>query len=140
MSISHHFTENSQIITCVLSGDENMTQINWEVLQGLNHTKLGTYHPHYGTHIMHQYKNIVNISGRQSPRQSSSSLSIKIASNESVQICCAFITFPSGKLEQCVDISKKDASIDASKEGNASILPFQWDTRFYNNMLGFVFS
>ncbi|NP_001373663.1 immunoglobulin domain-containing protein precursor [Danio rerio] len=116
VSISHRFTGDSQNITCVLLGDENMTQINWEILHGPNHTKLGTYHPHFGIHIMHNYKTKVEIKGRQSPRPSSSSLLIKIASNESVQICCAFITFPSGKLEQCVDISKKDASIDTSKK------------------------
>ncbi|XP_056124634.1 immunoglobulin domain-containing protein [Rhinichthys klamathensis goyatoka] len=114
VSISHSRDGDGQNITCVLSGDENMTQINWEMLRGPNRTKLGTYHPYFGTYINGDYKTTVKIQKKTSPRQSSS-LIIKVASNESVvHICCAFITFPSGKLEQCTDISKKDVSINAS--------------------------
>lgn len=90
-----------------------MTQINWEMLRGPNLTKLGMYHPDLGTYINDEYKTKVKIQQKTSPRQSSSLL-IKEASNESVHICCAFITFPSGKLEQCTDISKKDVRISAS--------------------------
>ncbi|XP_067299160.1 immunoglobulin domain-containing protein [Pseudorasbora parva] len=113
VSINHSLYGDGQNITCVLSGGENMTQINWAMLRGPNHTKLGTYHPDFGTFINDEYKNKVKIQHKKSPRQSSSLL-IKAASNESVHICCAFITFPSGKLEQCTDISKKDVSINAS--------------------------
>ncbi|XP_039534216.1 immunoglobulin domain-containing protein [Pimephales promelas] len=114
VSISHSRAGDGQNITCVLSGDENMTQINWEMLKGPNRTKLGTYHPTFGTYINGEYKTTVKIQKKTSPRKSSS-LIIKVASNESVvHICCAFITFPSGKLEQCTDISKKDVSINVS--------------------------
>ncbi|XP_073693743.1 uncharacterized protein [Garra rufa] len=113
VSISHSRDGDGQNITCVLSGNENMTQINWEMLRGPNRTKLGTYHPTYGMHIPQEYKTKVNIQNRKYPH-SSSSLLIKVASNESVLICCAFITFPSGKLEQCIDISKTDVSINTS--------------------------
>lgn len=96
-----------------------MTQINWEMLRGPNRTKLGTYHPYFGTYINAEYKTKVKIQKKPSPHQSSSLL-MKVASNESVHICCAFITFPSGKLEQCTDISKKDVGINASTiKGNA---------------------
>lgn len=118
ISINHSRDKDGQNITCVLLGDENMTQINWEMLRGTNRTKLGTYHPDFGTHINGEYKTKVKIQNKTSPRPSSSLL-IKVASNESVHICCAFITFPSGKLEQCTDISKKDVSINASIKGNA---------------------
>ncbi len=90
-----------------------MTQINWEMLKGPNRTKLGTYHPHFGIYIMQEYETKVKIQNKKPPHPSSSLL-IKVASNESVLICCAFITFPSGKLEQCADISKKDISINTS--------------------------
>ncbi|KTF77410.1 hypothetical protein cypCar_00029887 [Cyprinus carpio] len=113
VSIRHGRYGDGQDITCVLSGDENMTQINWEMLRGPHRTKLGTYHPRFGIYIMQEYKPKVKIQNKQTPYPSSSLL-IKVASNESVQICCAFITFPSGKLEQCIDISKKDVSINTS--------------------------
>ncbi|KAK7170664.1 hypothetical protein R3I94_000765 [Phoxinus phoxinus] len=113
VSISHSRDGDGQNITCVLSGDENMTQINWEMLRGPNRTKLGTYHPYFGTYINGEYETTVKIQKKPSPCQSSSLL-IEVASNESVHICCAFITFPSGKLEQCTDISKKDDSINPS--------------------------
>ncbi|XP_016315439.1 uncharacterized protein LOC107668155 isoform X1 [Sinocyclocheilus anshuiensis] len=113
VSISHSRDGYGQNITCVLSGDENMTQINWEMLRGPNRTKLGTFHPHFGIYVMQEYKPKVKIQNKRTPYPSSSLL-IKVVSNESVQICCAFITFPSGKLEQCTDISKKDVSINTS--------------------------
>lgn len=113
VSISHSRDGDGQAITCVLSGDENMTQINWEMLRGPNRTKVGTYHPHFGIYIMKEYETKVKMEGKKSPHPSSSLL-IKVASNESVLICCAFITFPSGKLEQCTDISKKDVSVNKS--------------------------
>ncbi|XP_026122862.1 uncharacterized protein si:ch211-196f2.6 [Carassius auratus] len=104
VSISHSRDGDGQTITCVLSGNENMTQINWEMLKGPNRTKLGTYHPHFGIHIMPEYKTKVKLQNKNSPHPSSS-LFIEVASNDSVLICCAFITFPSGKLEHCTDIS-----------------------------------
>ncbi|KTF90816.1 hypothetical protein cypCar_00029693 [Cyprinus carpio] len=56
VSISHSRDGDGQAITCVLSGDENMTQINWEMLRGPNRTKVGTYHPHFGIYIMKEYE------------------------------------------------------------------------------------
>lgn len=93
-----------------------MTQINWEMRRGLNHTKLGTFHPTFGTHIPQEYNVEVEIQGTAS-QHSISSLLFKVAVNESVLICCAFVTFPSGKLERCTDISKKDDSINMSIKG-----------------------
>ncbi|XP_043100085.1 immunoglobulin domain-containing protein [Puntigrus tetrazona] len=113
VSISHRRDGDGQNITCVLSGDENMTQINWEMLRGPNRTKLGTYHPLFGIYIVKEYETKVKIQSKKSPHPSSSLL-IKVAPNESVLICCAFITFPSGKLEHCIDISKKDVNINTS--------------------------
>lgn len=88
-----------------------MTQINWEMLKGPNRTKLGTFHPSLGTHIPPEYETEVQIHGKSTPHPLSSLL-IEVALNESMQICCAFVTFPSGKLEQCTDFSEKDASIN----------------------------
>lgn len=113
VSISHSPYKEGRNVTCVLSGKENMTQVNWEMRRGLNHTKLGTFHPTFGTHIPPEYKAEVEIQGKSS-QHSISSLVFKVAVNESVLICCAFVTFPSGKLEQCTDISKKDDSINTS--------------------------
>ncbi|XP_016426770.1 uncharacterized protein LOC107754710 isoform X3 [Sinocyclocheilus rhinocerous] len=134
VSISHSRDGYGQNITCVLSGDENMTQINWEMLRGPNRTKLGTFHPHFGIYVMQEYKPKVKIQNKRTPYPSSSLL-IKVVSNESVQICCAFITFPSGKLEQCTDISKKDVSINTSMIKGKTYtcspihtLPFLWDS------------
>lgn len=137
VSISHSRDRDGQTITCVLSGDENMTQINWEMLKGPNRTKLGTYHPHFGIYIMQEYETKVKIQNKKAPHPSSSLL-IKVASNESVLICCAFITFPSGKLEQCADISKKDVRINTSMiKGKVytcspiHTLSFLWDSSFF---------
>ncbi|KAI2662747.1 Nectin-3 [Labeo rohita] len=121
VSISHSRDGDGQNVTCVLTGNENMTQINWEMLIGPNRTKLGTYHPIYGKYISKEYKTKVDIRNKTVPHPSSSLL-IKVTSNESVLICCAFITFPSGKIEQCTDISKKDASINTSMKKDFTYL------------------
>ncbi|XP_051973992.1 immunoglobulin domain-containing protein [Xyrauchen texanus] len=113
VSISHSGDEDHQNITCVLTGEENITQINWEMQRGLNRTKLGMFHPIFGIHISYKNKAEVKIQAQTTPHPLSSIL-IKLASNESVEICCAFITFPSGKLEQCIDFSKKDVNINTS--------------------------
>ncbi|XP_051946266.1 uncharacterized protein LOC127618066 [Xyrauchen texanus] len=115
VSIRHIRDEDHQNITCVLTGEENMIQINWEMQRGPNRTKLGMFHPNFGIHISYDNKKEVNIKGK-SPPHPLSSLLIKLASNESVQICCAFITFPSGKLERCTNISKKDANHSMIKD------------------------
>ncbi|XP_051579663.1 uncharacterized protein LOC127455669 [Myxocyprinus asiaticus] len=113
VSISHIRDEDHQNITCVLTGEENMTQINWEMQRGPNRTKLGMFHPNFGIHTSYENKEEVKIKGK-SPPYPLSSLLIKLASNESVQICCAFITFPSGKLERCTNISNKDVNLNTS--------------------------
>lgn len=116
MSISHSRYKDGRNVTCVLTGDEKMTQINWEMLKGPNRTKLGTFHPGFGTYIPPQYKTEVKIQGKSTPHPLSSLL-IEAAFNESVQICCAFVTFPSGKLEQCTDISEKEPNINTMTKG-----------------------
>ncbi|KAA0723208.1 hypothetical protein E1301_Tti005327 [Triplophysa tibetana] len=108
---SHSQYKEGRNVTCVLTGDEKMIQINWEMIKGPNRTKLGTFHPSLGTHIQPEYTTEVQIRGKSTPRPLSSLL-IDAALNDSVQICCAFVTFPSGKLVQCTDIREKEANIN----------------------------
>lgn len=92
-------------MTCVLAGNESLTQVNWETAQGSNHTKLGIFHPSQGIHIFTEHSGKVKIQGQQTPLASSDLSLQKGALNESELICCQFITFPSGSLKQCTNIS-----------------------------------
>ncbi|KAB5579363.1 hypothetical protein PHYPO_G00194190 [Pangasianodon hypophthalmus] len=93
------------ILTCALAGNESLTQVNWEMVQGSNHTKLGIFHPSQGIHIFSEHSGKIKIQGKQTPLAASDLSLQKEALNESGLICCQFITFPSGSLKQCTDIS-----------------------------------
>ncbi|XP_058251463.1 immunoglobulin domain-containing protein isoform X2 [Hemibagrus wyckioides] len=97
------------IVTCVLAGNDSLTQVNWDKVQGSNHTKLGIFHPNEGTYIFPEHSGKVKIQGQETPLASSGLFSQKEALNESGLICCQFITFPSGSIKQCTDLS--DAAI-----------------------------
>lgn len=99
------------IFTCVLAGNESLTQVNWEMVQGSNYTKLGIFHPSQGIHIFSQHTGRVKIEGQQTPLASSGLSLQKEALNESGLVCCQFITFPSGSLKQCTDISDEVISM-----------------------------
>ncbi|XP_076829362.1 uncharacterized protein LOC143475390 [Brachyhypopomus gauderio] len=104
--ISYRKEVESLILTCELSGHENLTQVNWEI-QWPNHTKVGTFHPVYGTYVPPEYSDRVSIEGRH--LSSSVSLSLEKTPLADIgQICCVFITFPSGHLMQCTTISDND--------------------------------
>lgn len=115
-----------------------MTQINWEMLKGPNRTKLGTFHPGFGTYIPPEYKTEVKIQGKSTPHPLSSLL-IEAAFNESVQICCAFVTFPSGKLEQCTDISEKEPNINTMTKGIVILTHSVLHMRNYLRTINLVF-
>ncbi|TRY58267.1 hypothetical protein DNTS_031036 [Danionella cerebrum] len=111
VSISQTWVGEGRDITCILRGNENISQINWEIQQGRNRTILGIDNPDHGIHIMPEYKAQVELQGRPFPH-SSSSLHIKRAVIKS--ICCIFITFPSGHLEKCMEIREEVTSINMS--------------------------
>ncbi|KAK1797054.1 hypothetical protein P4O66_008448 [Electrophorus voltai] len=104
--ISHRMEGERLILTCVLSGDENLTQVNWEI-QWPNRTNVGIFHPVYGTYVPPEYADRVIISGKHLFSTASLSLE-KMPLNEIRQICCVFMTFPSGHLMQCSKISDND--------------------------------
>ncbi|KAI4886534.1 hypothetical protein NFI96_026386 [Prochilodus magdalenae] len=102
------------IVTCSLSGEENLTQVNWEQLQDSNRTKLGVFHPIYGIHIEREQAGKVKIKGNQKPpAYSSISLDLE-ALNKSGQICCVVMTFPLGNLRECAETSDSKEVIDTS--------------------------
>lgn len=103
ISISFSLEGEFIIITCELTGNENLTQVNWEMVQGSNHTKIGVFHPDQGIHTSEHYGN-VKIRGKPSPKASSDLTLHKEVLNEKGLICCQFVTFPSGILKQCTDI------------------------------------
>ncbi|KAF5895027.1 uncharacterized protein DAT39_015249, partial [Clarias magur] len=105
ISISLNQEGDNINFTCALSGNERLTQVNWEMVQGSNHTKLGIFHPSQGIHIFSEHSGKVKIDGQQGPLASSSLSLQKEALNESELICCQFITFPSGSLRECADNS-----------------------------------
>ncbi|XP_046708811.1 immunoglobulin domain-containing protein isoform X2 [Silurus meridionalis] len=109
ISISLSQEGDNIILTCVLYGNESLTQINWEMVQGSIYTKLGIFHPTQGIHIFSEHFGKIKIQGKHKPLALSDLSFQKAAINESGQICCQFITFPSGILKQCTDIS--DAAI-----------------------------
>lgn len=98
-------------MTCVLAGNDSLTQVNWEMVQGSNHTKLGIFHPNEGTYIFPENSGKVKIQGQETPLASSGLFLQKEALNESGLICCQFITFPSGSIKQCTDLSDAAISI-----------------------------
>ncbi|XP_026871359.2 uncharacterized protein si:ch211-196f2.6 [Electrophorus electricus] len=104
--ISHRMEGERLILTCVLSGDENLTQVNWEI-QWPNRTNVGIFHPVYGTYVPPEYADRVIIDGKHLFSTASLSLE-KMPLNEIRQICCVFMTFPSGHLMQCSKISDND--------------------------------
>lgn len=105
ISISLSQEGDNIILTCVLAGNESLTQVNWEMVQGSNYTKLGIFHPSQDIHIFSEHVGKVKIRGQQTPLISSELSLQKEAVNESGLICCQFVTFPSGILKQCMDIS-----------------------------------
>lgn len=105
ISISFSHEGDDIIITCGLAGNESLTQVNWEMVQSSNHTKIGIFHPDQGIYIFPEHSGKVKIQGKRTP-QATSDLSLRNeALNESGLICCQFITFPSGSLKQCANIS-----------------------------------
>uniref|UniRef100_A0AAR2JL53 Transmembrane protein PVRIG immunoglobulin-like domain-containing protein n=1 Tax=Pygocentrus nattereri TaxID=42514 RepID=A0AAR2JL53_PYGNA len=135
----HSLSEGDRLnVTCVLFGKENLTQVTWEKLQDSNRTSMGVFHPHYGIHIESRQAGRVKIEGTQRPL-AYSSLSVELeALNKSGQICCVFMTFPSGNLRQCAKIGDSEEMIDSklvSRKIMSSLhlwkyltshLPFYW--------------
>ncbi|XP_036453030.1 immunoglobulin domain-containing protein [Colossoma macropomum] len=107
-------------VTCTLSGKENLTQVTWEKQQDSNRTNMGVFHPHYGIYIESMQAGRVKIEGNQRPL-AYSSLSVELeALNKSGQICCVFMTFPSGILRQCAKIGDSEEVIDSSATKTAA--------------------
>ncbi|XP_072542934.1 uncharacterized protein [Salminus brasiliensis] len=106
--ISQRYEGKQLNVTCILSGKENLTQVNWEMVQDSNRTNLGVFHPSYGHHVRPEHIGKVKIEGKQHPHACSSvSLEIMLFNN-SGQICCTFMTFPSGNLKECAKISNNE--------------------------------
>ncbi|KAK3567579.1 hypothetical protein QTP86_020092, partial [Hemibagrus guttatus] len=59
ISITHSQEGDNSIVTCVLAGNDSLTQVNWEMVQGSNHTKLGIFHPNKGTYIFPEHSSKV---------------------------------------------------------------------------------
>ncbi|XP_066578785.1 uncharacterized protein LOC136768461 isoform X2 [Amia ocellicauda] len=90
------------LLTCNFSGDDQVSQINWDRVVGGNRSQLAVYHPQHGIHI---------------PPEHSDSLQVTVSSPHSAKLvlkgvpqldyndtyCCTFITFPSGSLQRCLD-------------------------------------
>lgn len=106
ISITFSQKGDNIILTCVLAKNESLTQVNWEMVQGSNHTKLGIFHPRKAIYIFPEHFGKVKIQGRDNPLAFSDLSFQREALNRSGLICCHFVTFPSGSLKQCIDISE----------------------------------
>ncbi|CAB1351424.1 unnamed protein product, partial [Coregonus sp. 'balchen'] len=99
ISVSHTWDGYHLSITCRLMGDnDTVSQINWEMTNSTHHTttrlKLGIFHPIFGSAVL-----------------------------EDSQLCCKFITFPSGVLEHCTDTRINESTEEAQEsEGPEGLL------------------
>ncbi|XP_045557488.1 uncharacterized protein isoform X3 [Salmo salar] len=126
ISVSHTRDREHLSITCrLLPENDTVSQINWEMISSPNHTttklKLGTFHPVFGTYVVPEYNDTVKIQSSASSR--SSSLDLKGGAVEEVsQLCCVFITFPSGVLEQCTQTRINESTAEAQESEDAQRL------------------
>ncbi|XP_041724003.2 uncharacterized protein LOC121554471 [Coregonus clupeaformis] len=116
ISVSHTRDREHLSISCRLRGNDTVSQINWEMISSPNHTttklKLGTFHPVFGTYVVPEYNDTVEIQGSAPSR--SSRLDLKGGDGEEdSQLCCIFITFPSGVLEQCTHTRINESTAEA---------------------------
>ncbi|KAK6291809.1 hypothetical protein J4Q44_G00375940 [Coregonus suidteri] len=116
ISVSHTRDREHLSISCRLRGNDTVSQINWEMISSPNHTttklKLGTFHPMFGTYVVPEYNDTVEIQGSAPSR--SSRLDLKGGDGEEdSQLCCIFITFPSGVLEQCTHTRINESTAEA---------------------------
>ncbi|XP_055757092.1 protein TsetseEP-like isoform X1 [Salvelinus fontinalis] len=123
ISVSHTRDREHLSITCrLLSENDTVSQINWEMISSPNHTttklKLGTFHPVFGTYVVPEYNDTVKIQSSASSR--SSKLDLKEGAVEEVsQLCCVFITFPSGVLEHCTHTRINESTAEAQESEDA---------------------
>ncbi|XP_042184103.1 uncharacterized protein LOC121847421 [Oncorhynchus tshawytscha] len=124
ISVSHTQDREHLSITCrLLSENDTVSQINWEMISSPNHTKLklGTFHPVFGTYVVPEYNDTVKIQSSASSR--SSRLHLKGGAVEEVsQLCCVFITFPSGVLEHCTHTRINENTAEAQESEDAQRL------------------
>lgn len=112
--ISQRYEGDRLIFTCVLFSKDNLSQANWEKMQDSNRTNMGVFHPQHGIYIPPEQANRVKIEGKQKPHAYSSISIEKKALNSSEQICCVFVTFPSGFLRQCTNIGDNEELINTN--------------------------
>ncbi|XP_071022439.1 uncharacterized protein [Oncorhynchus clarkii lewisi] len=126
ISVSHTQDRGHLSITCrLLSENDTVSQINWEMISSHNHTttklKLGTFHPVFGTYVVPEYNDTVKIQSSASSR--SSRLDLKGGAVEEVsQLCCVFITFPSGVREHCTHTRINENTAEAQESEDAQRL------------------
>ncbi|XP_036813683.1 uncharacterized protein LOC110500362 isoform X1 [Oncorhynchus mykiss] len=125
ISVSHKWHGDHLSITCRLMGDKDtVSQINWEMTSSSNHTttrlKLGIFHPVFGTYVVPEYNDTVEIQGNASSGHYTLRLRGSTVLEES-QFCCKFMTFPSGGLEHCtntrINESTEEAQVSEGPQG-----------------------
>nr|XP_015196251.1 PREDICTED: uncharacterized protein LOC107076616 isoform X1 [Lepisosteus oculatus] len=105
-------------VTCALSGDEKVSQVNWERVQGANHSKLAVYHIDLGTHIPTEHQASLELFSPSSTRSVLVLKGGRLDANDTY--CCTFITFPSGSLQQCLDVTTPTVEARLGDEENVT--------------------
>ncbi|XP_063043505.1 immunoglobulin domain-containing protein [Engraulis encrasicolus] len=119
LSISQTTEGGTFLLTCRLSltGGTKVSQTGWAMVAGPNNrTNLATDHPLFGTHILPQYREQVQMGSESSSEPNTTTTTIlrltDWQTNLTDRFCCAFHTFPSGKLERCISIRQSNAESD----------------------------
>ncbi|XP_048884700.1 immunoglobulin domain-containing protein [Brienomyrus brachyistius] len=116
ISIKQRQERTSLVVTCDLSGEDNIVQINWEKMNGSSRAIVGIMHPKYGVHIPSEYMGSIEI--LESSHFNTSSLILNQADeNNGTCYCCIFITFPSGNLPGCIEVANMKTAAPAPQQG-----------------------
>ncbi|XP_066537980.1 immunoglobulin domain-containing protein isoform X2 [Hoplias malabaricus] len=111
LNISQMLEGSRLNVTCKFTGEDNISQINWESLQDSNRTNIGSFLPQGGSNMPEHMK--VHTEWKKNA-QSSMSLELSVL-NMSAKICCVFMTFPSGILRQCTHIKEEIIHMNTMK-------------------------
>ncbi|XP_028818975.1 uncharacterized protein LOC114769735 isoform X2 [Denticeps clupeoides] len=137
ISVTQKWMEGALNLTCTISGNTTVTQINW-VMGASKQINLAIFHPKLGMYVPECYLEDVGIDGDKDHVCFSSLILKKGAMNESNVFCCQFITFPAGKLESCIDSSL--SSVTKALEHNTyKMAQFLKEWLLLSGAIGLVF-
>ncbi|XP_023649790.1 uncharacterized protein [Paramormyrops kingsleyae] len=115
ISIKQRQERTSLVVTCDLRGEDNIAQINWEKMNGSSRAIVGIIHPKYGIHIPKEYMDSIEIL-ESSHFHTSSLILHQVDENNGTWYCCIFITFPSGNLPDCIEVTSMKTAAPAPQQ------------------------